>query len=42
MNPGPMHGSILILIALQRGVPIMAGAKEKAVILESTIEEIEL
>jgi len=31
-----------ILIALQREVSIMAGAKEKAVIQESTIEEIEL
>jgi len=42
MNPSPIHGLLVILIALQRVVPIMAGAKEKAAIQESTIEEIEL
>jgi len=42
MNPGPIHGLLVILIAIQREVPIMAGAKEKTVIQESTIEEIEL
>jgi len=42
MNPGPIHDLFAILIALQRVVPIMAGAKEKAVIQESIIEEIEL
>ena len=42
MNHGPIRGLFAILIALQREEPIMAGAKEKAVIQESTIEEIEL
>ena len=42
MNPGSIHGLFAILIALQREVTAMAGAKEKAVIQESTIEEIEL
>jgi len=42
MNPSPIHGLLVILMVLQREVPIMAGAKEKAVIQESTIEEIEL
>jgi hypothetical protein len=42
MNPGPIHGLLVILIALQREAPIMAGAKERAAIQESMIEEIEL
>ena len=42
MNPGPIHDLFAILIALQRVVSTMAGAKEKAVIQESIIEEIEL
>jgi hypothetical protein len=41
MNPGDPTAFSQIFIAMQREVPIMAGVKERAVIQESAIEEIE-